>query len=180
MGKRQTITNQTRLLLLALLFYGPLQADPAPPQASAEVASLKVGVFCALQAMNQRPAPGTLFGWIHVPDGVIDFHWPDHQVVPASVGLAFGVKSQMIPGVFASGEMRVYRPGSSTPETWNSTFSDTGEQFGFFRFDREDELIPGLWRFEAWEGETRLYSAEFEVVPAAALPKISQACGATS
>ena len=63
------------------------------------------------------------------------------------------------------------RPGSSTPETWDSTFSDTGEQFGFFRFDRDEELIPGLWRFEAWEGETRLYRAEFEVVPAAALAR---------
>lgn len=158
----------------------PALSDPAPPQADPLVASLKVGVFCALQAMDQRPAPGTLSGWIHVPDGVIDFHWPDRQIVPASIGLAFGVKSQMIPGVFASGEMRVYRPGSSTPETWDSTFSDTGEQFGFFRFDREDELLPGLWRFEAWEGGTQLYSVEFEVVPAAALPEIAQACGATS
>jgi Domain of unknown function (DUF3859) len=169
-----------RGLILALMVAQPLRAEPAPPQAAPDVAFLKVGIFCALQAMDQRPAPGTLSGWIHVPDGVIDFHWPDAQVVPAAIGLAFGVKSQMVPGVFASGEMRLYRPGSSTPETWDSTFSDTGEQFGFFRFDREDELIPGLWRFEAWEGGTRLYSAEFEVVPAAALPEIAQACGATS
>jgi Domain of unknown function (DUF3859) len=169
-----------RGLILALTLALPLRAEPAPPQADPLVASLKVGVFCALQAMDQRPAPGTLSGWIHVPDGVIDFHWPDRQVVPAVIGLAFGVKSQMVPGVFASGEMRVYRPGSFSPETWDSTFTDTGEQFGFFRFDRDDELIPGLWRFEAWEGDTRLYSAEFEVVPAAALPEIAQACGAIS
>jgi Domain of unknown function (DUF3859) len=169
-----------RGLILALTLALPLRAEPAPPQADPLVASLKVGVFCALQAMDQRPAPGTLSGWIHVPDGVIDFHWPDRQVVPAVIGLAFGVKSQMVPGVFASGEMRVYRPGSSSPETWDSTFTDTGEQFGFFRFDRDDELIPGLWQFEAWEGDTRLYSAEFEVVPAAALPEIAQACGAIS
>jgi hypothetical protein len=169
-----------RSLILALALALPLRAEPALPQADPLVATLKVGVFCALQAMDQRPAPGTLSGWIHVPDGLIDFHWPDRQVVPAVLGLAFGVKSQMVPGVFASGEMRVYRPGRATPETWDSTFSDTGEQFGFFRFDREDELIPGIWRFEAWEGATRLYSVEFEVVPAAALPDIAQACGATS
>ena len=108
--------------------------------------------------MDQRPAPGTLSGWIHVPDGVIDFHWPDRQVVPAVIGLAFGVKSQMVPGVFASGEMRVYRPGSLHPRNLGVQPSPTrATQFGFFRFDREDELIPGLWRFEAWEGETRLY-----------------------
>lgn len=169
-----------RAMILALALALPLRAEPAPPQADPLVASLKVGVFCALQAMDQRPAPGTLSGWIHVPDGPIDFHWPGQQVVPAVLGLAFGVKSQMVPGTFLQGEMRVYRPGVTTPETWDSTFTDTGEQFGFFRFDREDELTPGLWRFEAWEGETRLYAVEFEVVPAAALPKIAQACGAIS
>ena len=76
--------------------------------------------------------------------------------------------------------MRVYRPGSATPETWESGFSDIDEQFAFFRFDREDELIAGIWRFEAWEGETRLYATEFEVVPAATLPEIVNACGAIS
>lgn len=167
-------------LILLLAFAIPLQADPSAPQAGPEVASLKVGIFCALQAMNQRPAPGTLSGWIHVPDGEIDFHWPDRQVVPAQIGIAFGVKSRLQAGLFLSGEMRVYRPGAPTPETWESSFTDLGDQFGFFRFDYDHELIPGLWRFEAWAGETRLYAVEFEVVPAEALPDIAQACGATS
>lgn len=169
-----------RGVILAFALGLPAHADPAPPKAAADVAMLKVGVFCALQAMDQRPAPGTLSGWIHVPDREIDFHWPDRQVVPAAIGLAFGVKSRMQPGVFASGEMRVYRPGSTTPEVWESSFTDLSDQFGFFRFDREDELITGTWRFEAWEGETQLFSVEFEVVPAAALPQIAQACGAIS
>jgi len=169
-----------RTALLLALAVGPVIADPAPPQPGPLVASLKVGVFCALQAMDQRPAPGTISGWIHVPDAVIDFHWPDRQVVPAAPGLAFGVKSLMLPGVLVQGEMRVYRPGSPVPETWESSFRDNGEQFAFFRFDHEDELITGIWRFEAWEGETRLYSVEFEVVPAAALPEIVNACGAIS
>jgi hypothetical protein len=171
-----------RRLALALLLAlsAPLRADPAPPQAGPEVASLKVGVFCAMQAMDQRPAPGTLSGWIHVPEGEIDFHWPDSQVVPAQIGLAFGVKSRLAPGLFLAGEMRVYRPGSTTPETWESSFTDLSDQFGFFRFDREDELVPGTWRFEAWSGNRTLYTVEFEVVPAAALPEIAQACGAIS
>ena len=168
-------------LAIATVLGLPALADPAPPMAGPEVASLKVGVFCALQAMDERPAPGTLSGWIHVPEGKIDFHWPDRQVVPAAIGLAFGVKSRLIQGSFAAyGEMRVYRPGSSTPETWDSTFSDLSDQIAFFRFDRDDELIPGIWRFEGWDGETMLFSVEFEVVPAAALPQIVQACGAIS
>ncbi|MFN4204655.1 MAG: hypothetical protein ACK4GM_16550 [Tabrizicola sp.] len=167
-------------LILFLALSAPLCAEPAAPQSGPEVVSLQVGVFCALQAMDQRPAPGTLSGWIHVPDGEIDFHWPDRQVVPAQIGLAFGVKSRLAPGLFLSGEMRVFRPGRTEPETWESSFTDLGDQFGFFRFDREDELLPGIWRFEAWAGEKRLYSVDFEVVPAAALPEIAQACGAVS
>lgn len=171
---------QRLALILALAAGSAAVAEPGPPDPGPMVAELKVGVFCALQAMDRRPAPGTLSGWIHVPEGEIDFHWPDRQVVPAAIGLAFGVKSRMQAGVFASGEMRVYRPGSAMPEVWDSSFTDLSDQFGFFRFDREDELIPGSWRFEAWESETQLYSVEFEVVPAAALPDIVQACGAIS
>jgi hypothetical protein len=171
-----------RRLALALLLglTAPSRAEPAPPQAGSEVTSLKVGVFCALQAMNQRPAPGTLSGWIHVPEGDIDFHWPDRQVVPAQIGLAFGVKSRLSPGLFLPGEMRVFRPGASAPEVWEASFTDLSDQIGFFRFDRDDELLPGIWRFEAWSGDAQLYVVEFEVVPAAALPEIAQACGAIS
>jgi hypothetical protein len=170
-----------RLALTLALLGAPVCADPAPPEPGPLVAELQVGVFCALQAMDQRPAPGTLSGWIHVPEGEIDFHWPDRQVVPAAIGLAFGVKSRLVPGaVTVSGEMRVYRPGSDVPEVWDSTFSDLGDQFAFFRFDRDDELLPGTWRFEGWDGTAMLYSVEFEVVPAAALPNIVQACSAIS
>ena len=71
----------TRLAIALALTAGAALADPASPAPGPLVATLKLGVFCALQAMDQRPAPGTLSGWIHVPDGMIDFHWPDRQVV---------------------------------------------------------------------------------------------------
>lgn len=168
-------------LFLALLVAAPAAAEPAPPVPGPLVAKLEVGVFCALQAMDQRPAPGTLSGWIHVPEGEISFHWPDRQVVPASLGLAFGVRALLAPeAVVTAGEMRVYYPGNAVPDRWDSGFSATDPSLAFFRFDDDWELIPGIWRFEAWDGDTRLYSVEFEVVPAAALREISQACGATS
>jgi hypothetical protein len=170
-----------RALAFLLALATPAWAEPAPPAPGPQVARLEVGVFCALQAMDQRPAPGTASGWVHVPDGPIDFHWPDRQVVPAALGLAFGVKARMQPGVFvAYGEMRVWRPGTDGPEVWDSTFNDMEGVLNFFRFDYDHELVPGIWRFEAWEAGTLLYSVEFEVVPAEALPQIAQACGATS
>lgn len=171
-----------RLALLLTLLASPALAAPAEPQAGAEVAWLEVGVFCALQAMDRMPAPGTASGWIHVPASEITFHWPDRQVVPAAIGLAFGVRVMGAPGFATSdgAEARVMRPGRTTPEVWASGISDAGDTLSFFRFDTPEELVPGLWTFEGWDGDTLLYRVEFEVVPAAALPEIVDACGAVS
>jgi hypothetical protein len=176
-----TLRSSVLCNLAALWLTGAALADPLPPSAGPEVEEIKVGVFCALQSMAQQPAPGTLSGWIHVPNGEIEFHWPDRQVVPAALGLAFGVKARLVPGQnVTQGEMRVFRPGSATPEYWATTFSDLDESVSFFRFDDESELITGIWRFEGWDGRAQLFSVEFEVVPAAALPAITDACGAVA
>jgi hypothetical protein len=176
--------TRLRILLpvLALLVgAGIAAADPVPPLAAPVVASLDFGVFCALQAMDRAPAPGTRTGWIHVPDGEITFHWPNRQIVPAALGLAFGVRAQLAPGEqIANAEIRVYQPGSRSPETWASNFYDLEASVAFFRFDHPHELIQGIWRFEAWDGASQLYAVEFEVVPAEAIPAITQACGAVS
>lgn len=157
-------------------------AGPGTPQHAPQIARIDVGIFCALQAMDRMPAPGTAAGWIHVPNSEITFHWPDRQVVPASPGLAFGLRITAAPDFATSmtSEARLTRPGRSTPEVWSSGLAEGGETLVFFRFDTEDELVPGLWTFEGWDGDTRLYRAEFEVVPAAAIPEITNACGATS
>ena len=170
-----------RALLALALLATPCGAAPADPVHGPEIGTLEVGIFCALQAMDRMPAPGTASGWIHVPTTEIRFHWPDRQVVPAAIGLAFGVKALAAPGWSgAAVEARVTRPGRSRAETWETFISDSRESIAFFRFDSESELDPGLWTFEAWQGDARLYRVEFEVVPAAALPEIVEACGAVS
>jgi hypothetical protein len=169
-----------RTALLAL-FAAPAFAGPSAPVLAPEIASLEAGIFCALQTMDQMPAPGTLSGWIHVPTTEIRFHWPDRQVVPAALGIAFGVRAMGRAGwISTDAEARVTRPGRDAPEVWETGFSDNGSALAFFRFDTESELVIGPWIFEAWDGETRLYRVEFEVVPASALPEIVDACGATS
>lgn len=168
-------------LLAAAALSSAALSDPARPLLGPMIETLEVGVFCALQTMDQMPAPGTVSGWIHVPEGEIDFHWSGRQVVPAALGLAFGVKARLAPGVsVANGQMRVYRPNSNAPEVWASSFSDLEDSLAFFRFDHDHELIQGTWRFEAWDGENQLYAVTFEVVPSAALPEIVEACGAVS
>lgn len=169
-----------RTTLFALLA-APAMAAPEGPQFGPQIATLEVGVFCALQTMDQMPAPGTVSGWIHVPMSEIRFHWPDRQIVPAALGLAFGVRATGSAGwASIDAEARVTRPGRATAEVWDTGFSDAGSSLAFFRFDTPEELLPGLWVMEAWDGDTRLYRVEFEVVPASALPEIVDACGATS
>lgn len=156
-------------------------AEPAAPQISRLISRLELGVFCTPAEMGSAPAPGTASGKVHVPFDDIRFDWPDRQVVPAVIGLAFGVRAELAPGNSVPfGEVRIYLPGRDQPETWGSSFSDLGATFSFFSFDREEELIPGIWRFEAWDGENRLYLVEFEVVPAALAPGLAGSCGAVS
>ena len=156
-------------------------AEPAVPVLSPTVGLLEIGIFCTPTEKGETPAPGTLSGKVHVPFDDIRFDWPDRQTVPAEIGLAFGVRAQLAPGNSVPfGEVRVYLPGRAKPETWGSSFTDLGRTFSFFSFDRDDELIPGVWRFEAWDGPDRLYLVEFEVVPAGSAPGIAGACGAVS
>ena len=170
-----------RCLAILMLFPLAALAKPAAPQLSAQIVAVEVGLFCALPPMDSIPAPGTIAGLIHVPDGPLAFDWPGQRSVPATLGLAFGVKPRTQAGVgIITTETRVYRPGRAAPETWTSDIGDTGDSASFFIFETEDELIPGIWAFEAWDGPTRLYRVEFEVVPADDAIGIAQACGAIS
>lgn len=170
--------------LAALLWVGLSAwalADPAAPSHASYIDHLEVGIFCTPRDMGQAPAPGTQSGKVHVPHDMIAFDWPGQQIVPAEIGLSFGVKAELSPGFAVPfGEIRVYVPGREAPEIWGSSFSDFGPTLSFFSFDREEELLPGLWRLEAWDGAERLYSVTFEVVPAASISRISGACGAVS
>lgn len=168
-------------LTLPLGLATPLAAGPATPWHSPSVLSMEWGVFCALYAMDQLPAPGTIAGFMHVPRDEITLHWPEEQIVPAQPGIAFGVRALGQPGLFLpEAEVRVFRPGAKQPETWSTTLSGDGASLAFFRFDSEEELLPGLWRFELHDAGVMFFSVEFEVVPPAAQRDIADACGATS
>jgi Domain of unknown function (DUF3859) len=114
-------------------------------------------------------------------DELPGFDWPSQRRVPASLGVAFGVKAQTAPGTEVPvAEMRVFRPDQPQPDIWYSSFGDSAPSFAFFRFDREAELVPGPWAFEAWDGGERLYRVEFEVVPADQAIGIVSACDGVS
>jgi Domain of unknown function (DUF3859) len=169
-----------RPFALIALLAGPAMAEPAPPEWTAPVVGLSWGILCLQIEMDRIAAPGTVSGWMHQLDRDVDWHWPDTQVVPASIGLAFGIRAVGLPGTATEIEVRLTRPDRPQPETWTGFLSEGDSFFGFFRFDTPEELVPGLWVFEGWDGGSQLYRAEFQVVPAPALPRIAEACGAIS
>lgn len=70
------MTRLHRLFLALAMLAPPAWAEPLPPATAPSVAMIEVGVFCALQPMDQMPAPSTASGWIHVVAQDIAFHWP--------------------------------------------------------------------------------------------------------
>ncbi len=60
-----------------------------------------------------------------MPREDVSFHWEDQQVVPATLGIAFGIKATAERGfATAVGEARVYRPGATVPEMWASDITE--------------------------------------------------------
>ncbi len=168
-------------VLVLLLLATAAVAKPAAPNFAPPIAAIEFGVFCTIKTTGQTEAPGTASGFIHTTDSVPAFDWPRQTTLPASIGLAFGVKAGTVSGsIVAGAEIRVFRPHQPNPDFWTSDFYDTEQSFAFFRFDTAEELIPGTWVFEAWDGAKRLYRVEFEVVPYDQAPGIAQACGGTS
>ncbi|MEO6298589.1 MAG: DUF3859 domain-containing protein, partial [Paracoccaceae bacterium] len=164
--------------VVALWIASGAVADILPPQGSEAIESLQVGVFCRPKTVSEMPAPGTQDGFISITEESFTIH-NDSQQVPAALGLAFGVRA-IAKQTIANVRVTVQRPGRDTPDVWFDNFAAGEISTDFFSFDRDEERVTGLWTFEAWDGDTRLYHADFEVVPEVALPDLVAQCQATS
>lgn len=161
---------------LALFVFVPGMAlsDPAPPIHQAPIASLRVGVFCDLGSDEREPAPDTELGYIEVAPDSLDLG-PSRQILPADLGLAFGVEvisSADVPMV----EIRITRPGRDQPDRWQAPLQANDPDYSYFAFAFPFEQVPGLYVIEAFAQSTRLYRAEFDVRPAGSMPEIAAEC----
>lgn len=164
---------------LALLFSAwatAACAQVAPPVHSARVTTLRPVILCTPLNRHQEPAPDTEAGFIEIPDEDLTVI-AEGQAVPAVLGMAFGVA--IVPGQDLSDiKMIARRPGRAAADVYVSQFHGGEESTNFFSFDVESELIPGIWTFEAWEGNSRLYRVDFQVLPAGAKPDLVAMCRA--
>lgn len=167
-----------RLWLVSLIALslgsGPLLAKPAAMVFAADITPVDVGVFCAPMVARTETAPGTKRGFVRYVDRdpTIEFH---QQEVPAALGVAFGLLFKTNRDIDEA-RMETWKPGATSPEIWFTDITAGASRYRGFTFEYPDELIPGPWRLEAWEGEHLLYRVEFEVVAADALPGMTAAC----
>lgn len=164
--------------LCLLLLIRPLWADPAPPQDSPGITILDFGVYCRPQVTAQEEAPETALGYINIFSATptIRFHG---QQVHAALGVSFGLLFRSDRDILQA-RMESWKPGRTEPEIWYTDIPGSMDRSRGFTFDFEEELIPGLWRLEAWDGDQLLYRIEFDVLPPSKLPAEMSDCNLMS
>ena len=144
------------------------------------VAEVSYGLNCAVEITGSVEAPGTERGQVDVFDTPPELS-PLGQLVPAMLGMGFGVRARAADGISITGAtFRVFHPpfpGSGTTEqNWRASYNDAALSTHLYRFDFPHEAQTGTWVMEAtFEGEL-LYRIPFTVVPTEAYPGAKELC----
>lgn len=166
-------------LSLALALPGHAQ-QAGNPRVGAGLAQLVHGVYCAQQPERRDPAPETASGTINIVPAIPDFQFRQ-KLVPAEVGIGFGVLAWAPPGVLLSPVTVTvthppYPDTGITVERWVTDIDDGPNLMGF-SFDSASELVLGEWTFSAVNAEgEELYFIAFEVVAPELMPQIISTC----
>ncbi len=167
-------------LSAALLWAVPGFAQDGPSFVADPVELLDFGVICDVEIAGREPAPGTESGTLNI---VGDVQAMDvvTRVVPAQIGLTFGVRLEMPEGEAAlSGRVVVEHPplgpGAVTREVWSSELAPGGALVSLFSFEVARELVQGRWIFRYEAGGEVLSEQHFDVVEPAAAPHVMDVC----
>ncbi len=168
-------------LILSCLPAVALAQAPLPDTTSDQIAQIDAGVICAPETTGTAEAPGTVAGTTHLiaeepPFAAIT------RVVPAVLGVGFGVKSRSeTPMGLSPVMMTVTHPpmgnDSVTTQTFETTIRGADASLTFYQFDFDYELLPGIWQMTATYNETVLYRTTFEVVSPDLVPELARICG---
>lgn len=165
-----------KILTLALGLCSGAAGAVAPPeqQHSAQIARMAAQVMCSPRITDRTKATESSDGFINQANDLPKLRF-DQQIVPAAIGVSFGVVFQPVAGL-AHVRNLTYRPNQSKPDVYYADIPAKPDRFNGFSFELPEELQTGLWRFESWQGDTLLYRADFQVVPADSLPELVAQC----
>lgn len=159
-------------LMLALAL--PAKAELPAPILAPGVTLVDLGIFCRPGTTTRQDAPETSLGYVNALTELpaIAFR---QQEVPARIGVHFGVIVALdrdIAGVRAE----TWMPGATEPEVWYTDETADIPRGRGFVFEFPNELLPGPWVMEAYDGDTLLYRVEWQVLPGDQLPGVSSDC----
>ncbi|MCP3972010.1 MAG: DUF3859 domain-containing protein [Rhodobacteraceae bacterium] len=148
-------------------------AQAAPQRQGA--AELLYGYFCALEPVSSEQAAGTVSGVVLLVDSLPSFI-SQGPVVPAQIGVGFGVHVRVLPEYEGQVTVQVEHPpmgpNGVTRENWNTRLSSDDLTYSGFSFEEDYELLPGTWTMSAHASGRPIYSVSFEVVIPAVLPPV--------
>ncbi|MCO6384991.1 MAG: DUF3859 domain-containing protein [Vannielia sp.] len=175
------------MIRAALLMSTALALPAAAQEASADlyinpalVADVSYGLNCSVEITGSIDAPDTDRGEVDVFDKSPELS-PLGQLVPAQLGLGFGVRARAADGVRITGAtFRVFHPPfpgrGTTEQSWLASYVDSSHSTHLYRFDFPYEAVPGTWVMEATHEGELLYRIPFTVVPEAAYPGAETLC----
>lgn len=171
------------LVIIAALAGGALAQDgprSTEPFVSENIEAFAYGIYCAEPPSELQDAPGTAAGVVNLVEGLPEFI-VETMVVPAEIGLGFGVHVLMAPGASADPVVVTithppYPDSGIEVEQWVSDFQDDDTGLVGFSFETARELVPGAWTIAAVFEDVPLFEITFDVVPAALAPEIAGQC----
>ena len=103
------------------------------------------------------------------------------RIVPATLGVGFGVKAQSeapagLSGVLLEVLHPPMGPEGQTRQSFFTSMSGQSPSITFYQFDHPYELVTGQWTIRAYSGEVALLSVTFEVVDPRSVPELAVAC----
>jgi len=167
------------LVLVGLFWASAALAEGPVLEYSVSISEIEAQAFCSpAEDGVQVPAPETELGYVIEMQSDLPLRAKGQQVA-AVIGMAFGVRSTTSRDV-PRAKMELFRPGGAKPDIWYEDFAAGSARTEYFSFDFPQELVTGMWVFEAWDDRELLYRVGFSVLPAGALPDMVAGCGAVS
>lgn len=167
------------LLLLPVPALADANGDNAA-QYDASRLTITFGAFCQRPSVGEVPAPDTAAKKIDLIDGTPEIRWPGH-VIPAAPGISFGVRTmthdaESLWPVMIELTHPAFAESGTSHQTYYTTLGGSDASINAYSFDLPEELVTGTWTLTAVYAGDVLYSVNFEVVPAEALPEIANGC----
>lgn len=148
---------------------------------SPRIREAQAGIFCAPEIITTVPSPDTVSGESNIMKYEPEFISHSRNV-PAVLGMGFGLKIMAseydIHDVVTTATHPPMGPEGVTKQTFNTSWiSSTDLSFMLYQFDYDYEMVQGPWTLNAWDGETLLFQAHFNVVSPQMVPELASACG---